>query len=94
MKHHRLGVGVVEEVRQLLGAVAIVGVDRCQAGLESREIGLQILRAIIEKGRDLRLALEPRVDQMGGQRVGAGVKLYPADDSLALNQRRALGLSR
>ena len=94
MEDDGFGIGIVEQVDQFLGAIAVVGVDGREAGLEGGEIGLKVLRPVVEEGCDLGLAWKAGREQMGGQSVGAGVELAPGDHALILDQRRAVGLSR
>ena len=63
VEHHRLGVGVVEQVDQFVGDIAVVGVDRHEAGLEGGEVGLEVFRRVVEIGRDLGLPAQPGVQQ-------------------------------
>ena len=90
MEDDCLGVGVVEEIEQLLGLVAVVGVDRGQARLEGGIVGLQVLRRVVEIGRDLGLMAEPGLQQMRGQGVGPPVKVAPADDPLSADLGRTI----
>ncbi len=92
MEDNGLRVGVVEQVEELFGPVAVVGVDRCKASLEGGVIGLEIFRAVVEEGRDLRLVVQARGEQVGGERIGAGVELAPGQHPLSLDVRRSIGL--
>src|SRR5437588_6000 len=87
----RLGVGVVEEVGDLLGPVAVVGVDGDEAGLEGGHVGLQVLRAVVEVGGELGLPGQAGVEQIGGQPVGPAVELAPGDDPFTLELARGVG---
>ncbi len=83
VEHHRLGVGVVEQVEQFVGDIAVVGVHRRQAGLEGGEVGLEVFGAVVEVGGDLGLMRQAGVQQMPGHTVGAAVEILPADDRLS-----------
>ena len=89
VEHDGLGVGVVEQVDDLVGAVAVVRVDRRQAGLEGGDVGLEVLGAVVEVGRDLGLVAEAGVEEVGGQGVGPAVELAPRDHPVALDLARA-----
>ena len=58
MEEQRLGVGVVEQVPELLVEVAVVDVDRHAAHLECAVLGLEVLVAVVEVERDLGLRVE------------------------------------
>ena len=66
------GVAVVPQVHELVVEVAVVRVDRRQAGLEGGEHRLQVLGAVVEVLRDLVLLLPRR------RRAGAGRCRWPA----------------
>ena len=61
------------------------------ARLERGDHGLEVLGAVVEVARHLRLVPEPGGDQVGGQRVGAAVELAPRDDPVALDLARPVG---
>ena len=90
VEHDGLRIGIIEEVGELCTAIAVVGVDRGDAGLEGGEIGFQILRAIEQIGRDLGFMANPAADKVVGQCIGTGVKLAPGDFARALNQDRTI----
>ena len=90
VENYGLCIGIFEEVGELCTAIAVVGVDRRDAGLEGGEIGFQILRAIEQIGRDLGFMANPAADKVVGQCIGTGVKLAPGDFARALNQDRTI----
>ena len=53
------GVGVVPQVGELVVGVAVVGVDRHEAGLEHAEHALEVLRAVVQVVRHLVLVRRP-----------------------------------
>ena len=55
-----LGVGVVEQVEQLVVGVAVVHVDRHASHLERRVLRGDVLDAVVEVERDLRVGLQAR----------------------------------
>ena len=81
VEHDGLGVGVVEQVVDLVGAVAEVRVDRHERALERGDHGLEVLGPVVQVAGDLRLVPEAGGDQVGGQRVGAPIELAPRDDA-------------
>ena len=85
VEDHRHRVGVVPEVRQLLRAVAVIGVDRHEAGLEGGEERLHVLRAVVQVVRDLVLQSHAAGQKGGGERVGALVQLGPREAARALH---------
>ena len=91
MEHDRLGVGVVEEVGDLLRAVPVVGVDRHHAGLERGDERLQVLDAVVQVAGDLRLVAEPGGHEVGGEGAGPPIELAPRDDPVALHLARPVG---
>jgi hypothetical protein len=90
VEHHGLGVGVVEQIDQLVGDVAIVGVDRDEARLERREIGLEVFGGVVEIGRDLGLPAESDLQKPRRQGVGPAVEIGPGQAPLAMDLRRAV----
>ena len=56
--HHRLGIGVVEQVNQFIGLITIVDVDGTAANLESTKLGLQILGGIVQIQANLAVRAE------------------------------------
>ena len=77
VEHERLGVGVVEQVPQLLVEVAVVDVDRHAADLERGVLGLEVLVAVVEVEADLRVRAEAGGDQRRGQAGRPIVVLAP-----------------
>ncbi len=88
VEHDGLGVGVVEQVDDLLGSVPVVRVDRREAALERGDVGLEVLGAVVQVGRHLDLVVEPGVEQVGGEGVGAPVEVAPRDHPVALDLAR------
>ena len=89
--HHRHGVGVVEEVDELLLDVPVVDVDRDRPQLVGGEHRLDELDAVVRVDRDV-VAL---ADALGGQVVGQAVRpllqLGVGLLALAADQRRPIG---
>ena len=65
VEHDGNDVGVVPDVNQLIWRVPIVGVDRCQSGLERGVDALEILRAVVHVLSDLVLMDDAGVEQGG-----------------------------
>jgi hypothetical protein len=91
VEHHGDDVGVVPEVDQLVGRVAVVGVDRGEPGLERPERALEVLGRVVEVLRDLVLLDRARVEQRCGDAVGATVELRPGRGPIALALRGSVG---
>jgi hypothetical protein len=53
VEHQRLGVGVLEQIGQLVVELALVDVDRDAADLHRREVGLALLGRVVEVHPDL-----------------------------------------
>ena len=86
VEHHRLGVGVVEEVHELVAAVAVVGVDRDHRRLERGDHRLHVLGAVVEVAGHLGLVPEPTGHEVGGERRGPPIDVAPRDHPLAVDQ--------
>ena len=82
VEHDRLRVGVVEEIDELIGHIAVVRIDRRKARLEGGEIGLKVFRGVVEIGGDLGLPGQPTVQKPARQAIGAAVKVAPGDDPI------------
>ena len=91
MEEQRFGIGVVEEVDELVLEVAVVHVDRDAAHLERGEQALQVLVAVVEVRRDLGAGLEARRDEGLREPGGAVVELVPRAALLAAHDRDAIG---
>ena len=65
--HERDEVGVVEQVAQLVGDVAVVDVDRHRAGLEAAEHRLDPLGAVDRVDADVLTRLDADVDEVVGE---------------------------
>ena len=92
VEHHDLGVGVVEQIGQLVVTVAIVDVERDHAGLVGGEGGGQVLGAVVQIAGDLGLAAGAGLDHGGSQGVGFAVKLSPRQNAITLDHGRPIGL--
>ncbi len=95
--------GVVEQVAQLLGDVAVVDVERGDAGLQAAEHRLEVLVAVVQvdgevvlaglvagKVGPLGVAAEPGADEVVGQPVGALGDVGPGQPAVA--EHEALGV--
>ena len=91
VEHHRLDVGVVPQVGQLVAGVPVVGVDRNHRGLERGEHALQVLGAVVEVLGDLGLVAQAGAEQGSGDAVGSPVEVPPGDGAAAAGQRRSVG---
>ena len=87
-------VGVVPQVDELVGGVAVVGVDGRQPGLERAERRLEVLGRVVEVLGDLVLLGDAGGEQRGGDAVGAPVELGPRrrPPGMTLGQRVRLAL--
>ena len=93
VEHHGLGVGVVEQVDDLVRAVAVVRVDRHHRRLERGDHGLHVLGTVVQVAGHLGLMAQAGGDEVGGQRVGPAVELAPRDRAIALDLARPIGHS-
>jgi hypothetical protein len=75
--HYDGRVGVVEEVEQLVLAVAVVDVHGNEPGLHRREHRLEVLRPVVAVDGEL-VARLPAAREVAGERVGAPIELEPA----------------
>ena len=73
VEDHGLGVGVVEQVDDLVRPVAEVRVDRHHRRLERGDDDFEVLDAVVQVAGDLRLVAEPSRQQVGSERVGVSV---------------------
>jgi hypothetical protein len=67
VEDERLGVGVVQQVEQLVVEVAVVDVDGHAAELHAGELGFHVLVRVPEVEADLGVAPEARTRERGGQ---------------------------
>ena len=90
VKHDHLGVGVLEEVRELVRGVAVVHVGGDGPQLEGGEQRLEVLVRVIEIERDLRVG--PQAERTEGPRQPRRplVELPPGAPPLALDERRVV----
>ncbi len=96
VEHDGDDVGVVPQVDQLVGGVAVVGVDGRQPGLERAERRLEVLGRVVEVLGDLVLLGDAGVEQRGGDAVGPPVELGPRrrPPGVTLGQRVGLALGQ
>jgi len=86
----RLHVGVLEDVAQLVGHVAVVDVDRDEPGLEPAEERLDPLGAVPAVDRHPRTGFETQSDQVVGDAVRALVELRERPAGRAGHERFAI----
>ena len=91
VEHERLGVGVVEQVPELLVEVAVVDVDRDAAQLERGVLGLDVLVAVVQVEPDLRVRAEPGGRQRAGDACGPIVELRPGPGGVAVGDGGRVG---
>ena len=77
VEDQRLGIGVVEQVPQLVVEVAVVDVDRHAANLEGPVLGLEVLVAVVHVQPDLAVVTEPGSGVCGSQPRRPLVVLLP-----------------
>ena len=82
-----LGVGVREEVGELVFEVAVVHVDGRAAALPRGEDALHVLDRVVEVARDLPVLAQPELAERRRQPRGAVVPLGPAADAVTLDER-------
>ena len=87
VEQQRFGVGVVEQVDELVFEIPVVHVDGNAAHLEGGVHALGVLVAVVEIRRDLRVGPEARSGERGGEPGGAVVERLPVDAAVALDQR-------
>ena len=95
VEEHCFGVGVVEEIDQLLRLIAVIHVDRTGAELERTEVRFRVLVAVVEVEADLRsLGDAPRLERRRQARR-AVLELAPrAHHALTAQGRRVRHLIR
>ena len=87
-----LGVGVVDQVRELVLEVAVVHVDRHAAHLERRVHAFAVLVAVVEVRRDLRVRSEPAAaSSAAARRAARSSNWRQRDPPVALDQRDPVG---
>ena len=91
IEEHRLGVGVVEEVVQLLCCVTEVDVAGHRTDLETSVLRFEVLDAVVGEEPDLGAPLDSSGDQSGGEAAGVGVELGPRAASIAVHDRLGVG---
>ncbi len=82
---HR-GVGIVHDVADLLGLVAVVDVHMRQPAEEAGARHLAIFDAVAQVERDLVAGLRALRVKVAGNIVHAPRRLIPGDDALAMNE--------
>ena len=83
VEHHSLGVGVVEQVGHLIGAVPIVRIHRCHGHLERGHHRFEVLGAVVEVTGNLALMPQSGGHEVGGERIGTSIELAPGDHAVA-----------
>jgi hypothetical protein len=91
VEQQHLGVGVVEEVGELVVEIAVVDVHMDRARLERGELGLEVLVRVVEVEADLGVGSDAELGKRRGQASRALVELPPRDPPLALDERGAVG---
>ena len=92
VEHERLGVRVVQEVRELVVQVAVVDVDRHRPRLEPAELRLQVLVGVVEVEADLAVRPQAGRRQRAGEAGGPLVVLPPRPARRAVDDGGDLGL--
>ena len=80
VEHECLGIGVVEEVPQLVVEVPVVDVDRHAANLECPVLRLEVLVPVVHVQPDLGVMTKTGRGVRGGESCGAVVVLGPCPD--------------
>ena len=89
--HEHLGVGVVDELHELVAEVAEVDVGGHRPQLRQREQQLHVLGAVVQEQRDLGVVAHAVRRQRARQPRGAVLDLAVGDPPLALHDRRRVG---
>ena len=89
-----LRVGVVEQVAELFGAVAVVHVDGRERRLHRGPDALHVGGMVVAVDRDLGLVGGAALDHPGRQVARAALGLGPADAARTLHQRRLVAADR
>ncbi len=84
-------VGVVEEVDELVGDVAIVHVDGDGPQLVGREHRLDVLNAVVRVDRDVIALADTVRGEVVGQPIGPRVQLRERDRAITTDQRGPVG---
>ena len=90
MKDQCLDVGVFQKVVELVVEVAVVDVDRHAADFHCGEIGLGVLRRVVQIHADFRVLLQTRINQALRKVRRAVFILAPGYPPFPLNQRDML----
>ena len=91
MEDEDFGVGVVEQVGELVLEVAVVDVGRNRAHFEDRERRFDVLVAVVEIERDLRVGLDVECLQRAREPCRPVVELAPGDPPVTLDERELVG---
>ena len=83
---HDLGIGVVEQLAQLVVAVAVVDVDVDGVELDRGEEGLEVLAAVVQVEGDLGSVSDTGCLQRRGEAGGAIVELVPGAHTWPVDQ--------
>ena len=89
VEHQSLGIGVVEQVPQLVVEVAVVDVDRHTADLEGAVLSLEVLVAVVHVQPDLAVGPESGSGVCSGQPCGPLVVLRPGLDVVTVRRLRS-----
>ena len=91
VEHQALEVGVVEDVVELTGDVAVVHVDRDGAHLEDREQGDHVLDAVLGVEADVVARADPARGQEVRELVALGLQLGVRDRAVTHLHGRLVG---
>ena len=94
VEHDRFRVGVIEQIEDLFGCVAIVGIHRRHRRFERTHHRLEVLGRVVEVTGELALMGHATVEQICGQRIRALLELSPGEHTLTLNLTWAIGHPR
>ncbi len=83
---HHLGISVVEQLAQLLVAVAVVDVDVDGVELDRGEEGLEVLAAVVQIEGDLGPVRHAGCAQAGSKATGSLVELVPGAHAWPVDQ--------
>ena len=91
LEDDRARVGVVPEVEELVGGVAVVRVDRHERSLEHSVHGLHVLGPVVHVVGHGLLPLEAGGHEMTGDAVGATIDLAPCAHLVGMDQAGRIG---
>ena len=78
LEHHCFGIGVVEQIDQLVGLVAVVHVDRAAADLERCVLRFEILGAVVQVSAHFRINAQAVGAVHGGQPSRPVIEVTPS----------------